>query len=532
MRPRLQVFMVLLTTFAFVFKVNAQTCTGSLGAPVINETFGAGSTYSIGPALDPAITNLRYLADFCGGDDGQYTLLTEMGTSCKGGTWHSISHDHTGDEYGYMMIINATIDPSVFFTYRVDGSKLCPNTTYQFAAWIMNILRPVARTEGFSKPNITFSIEKLDGTVLKRYNTNDIDPADYPTWIQYSMLFTSPADGSDFIVKMANNGAGGAGNDLALDDITFSPCGPLIQTGFGTIGNITEKTSCVNDNLNYTLVAHQDGYSSPDYKWEVDKNDGTGWMDILGATSPTINVNIPNAAAGKYQYRIGVLNKAVSTAEQCRIYSDPLTITVYQRPDVAVSARTSACTGQPVQLRSSGADSYLWKGPNNFTSTESSPVVTYKGSPLNDGVYTLTAILNQCPTFTSTTVKVYEAAAVEPLNDQTICEGSSLQLNAIGTSVTHYKWAPAEGLDHDDIANPVASPLQTTRYTVTVGNDGCADVKPEASITITVLKKPVADAGKPLKYSKGKLLGLKGLPEAITSNTIGHLLITWITRHH
>ena len=504
------VFLVILYC-PFALRLKAQTCTGSLGAPVINETFGAGSSYLPGPELPAGLTDLQYIyGSPCGGEDGQYSLLTEMGSSCKGGTWQAIPHDHTGDPNGYMMIINASKDPSTFFTYKVDGSKLCPNTTYQFASWIMNILRPVPQTVGFSRPNITFSIERVDGTVLKTFSTGDILESDEPNWVQYGTFFTSPSDGSDLIVKMYNSGKGGNGNDLALDDITFSACGPLIQTGFTTIGNIQPKSTCQNDNLNYTLVAQQNGYDNPDYKWQKNWNDGNGWVDITGAKSLSVDVSIPNAGAGKYQYRIGILNKATIGAEQCRIYSDPLTINVYPPPDVGVAANTSACEGQPVQLRSTGADSYLWMGPNNFQSTDNSPVVAQTASLADEGVYTLKATKNNCPFFTSTTVKVYAAPSVQQISDTQVCQGDAVQLTAVGSNVTHYKWEPSTGLDHDDIATPMASPLETTLYTVTVSNDGCVDLKPIAQLTVKVLKKPVADAGKALRMFDGQTVKLNG----------------------
>lgn len=492
-------------------RLKAQVCTGSLGAPVINETFGHSTQYDGGPELPSGETNLHFVpGPGCGGEDGEYSILQRMGSSCKGGTWQTISSDHTGDPYGYMMVINATLQASLFFTYKVDGSKLCPNTTYQFAAWIMNILRPLPQTQGFSRPNITFRIEKTDGTLVKQYDTGDILETDEPTWVQYGTFFTSPNDGSDLIVKMINNGQGGNGNDLALDDITFSPCGPLIQTGFATLGNIEPKSSCEKDNLDYTLVAAQEGYDSPDYKWQVNKNDGSGWTDISGEKSLSYHLVIPNVAPGKYQYRIGVLNKATIGAEQCRIYSDPLTINVYPPPDLVLAESTSACIGQPVQLRASGADTYLWTGPNNFRSEENSPVVTQNGAPSDDGVYNLMVTKNNCPFFTSTTVKVYVAASVQPMADVKVCEGDAVQLSVQSANATHFKWEPAEGLDHDDIANPIASPLVTTHYTVTVSNDGCATLKPTSSLTVTVLKRPVADAGKPLRMFEGQTVKLSG----------------------
>lgn len=494
-----------------VSAARAQICTGSLGAPVVNETFGHGAQYDGGPELPSGETSLHYVAGpGCGGEDGEYSILQRMGSSCKGGTWQAIAQDHTGDPYGYMMVINATLEASLFFTYKVDGSKLCPNTTYQFAAWIMNILRPVPQTQGFSRPNITFRIEKADGTLLKEYNTGDIPESEDPTWVQYGTFFTSPADGSDLIVKMINNGQGGNGNDLALDDITFSPCGPLIQTGFTTLGNIEPKSSCEKDNLDYTLVAAQEGYDNPDYKWQVNKSDGNGWMDIPGEKSLSYHLVIPNAPPGKYQYRIGVLNKAIIGAEQCRIYSDPLTINVYPPPDLVLAENTSACIGQPVQLRASGADTYLWTGPNSFTSTENSPVVTQSADPGYDGVYKLMVTKNNCPFFTSTTVKVFIAASVQPMTDMQVCEGDAVQLSVQSANATHFKWEPADGLDHDDIPNPVARPSATIRYTVTVSNDGCATLKPTSSLMVTVLKRPKADAGNPLRMFEGQTVKLSG----------------------
>jgi gliding motility-associated-like protein len=511
MRPGLSFIIFFITLSAFALKLSAQTCTGSLGTPVINETFGAGTTSGIGPPLDPSFTTLQYFADACGGEDGQYTLLTELKSGCKGGTWEIIGHDHTQDPYGYMMIINAAESPSVFFTYKVKGNVLCPNTTYQFAAWIMNILRKLPQTDGYPKPNITFSIEKTDGTVLKTYKTGDIESTtDANSWIQYGTFFTSPADGSDIVVKMINNGSGGNGNDLALDDITFTPCGPLIQTGFGVIGNNLAQSNCQKDNLDYTLVAQQTGYTDPVYQWQQNKNDGSGWIDIPGETALTYKVKIPNAVAGEYQYRIGVLNKANIGADNCRIFSDPLTINVFPPPDVKLLANTGGCIGRPLQLLASGGDTYVWTGPNNFTSTESSPVITNSSSPADDGLYQVLVTKNNCPIFVSTIVTVYPTPTVDAINDTEICEGGSVQLAVSSKNATHFKWEPSEGLDHDDISNPVASPLKTTKYAVTVSNDGCADVKPVASFTLTVLNKPAANAGKTIKMFEGQTTKLAG----------------------
>lgn len=513
-----------LTFTGIIFSVlcaRAQTCTGSFGAPVVNETFGNG-TAEQGPPLPAGVTTYKYVENACGAEDGEYAIASSMrAPTCKGGTWQAILYDHTyestGDPTGYMMIVNAALDPGVFYTKRVSGSSLCPGTTYEFKAFIMNILRLIPnQTDKFVKPNITFRIEKPDGTPLAPdYNTKDIDALPYPKWLPYSTTFVSPTDGSDVVVKMINNGSGGNGNDLALDDITFSPCGATVQSGFNTIaiapGDKT-KSFCSKDDLNFTLVSKQTGYTNPTYKWQQNINN-QGWTDIPEATDPTLPLNLPQVAAGRYLYHVGVLNGSQTGAESCRIYSDPLSIFVYDYITPVVDKATGACAGSPIQLSATGGlnGSYEWTGPNGYMATGDSPVVTQTADNSFEGVYTVKITTNGCSSFANTKVTVYDAPMLNPIASHPICEGSSIQLVASGTNITHYKWTPSAGLDHDDIANPIASPRVTTNYQVEVYNDGCDNRPSSPQITITVLAKPQANAGENIKMFEGQTAGLKGV---------------------
>ena len=52
------------------------------------------------------------------------------------------------------------------------------------------------------------------------------------------------------------------------------------------------------------------------------------------------------------------------------------------------------------------------------------------------------------------------------------CNGTAAFLNATGG--VSYVWSPATGLNNPNIANPIATPTQTTTYTVTAtSSDGC-----------------------------------------------------------
>ena len=82
------------------------------------------------------------------------------------------------------MLVNASYTPGDFFVTTVSG--LCPNTDYEFAAWIMNVLN-----RSGIKPNVTFSIEAPNGTVLQQFFLQEIflKRSDPPSGS--NMVFTS-----------------------------------------------------------------------------------------------------------------------------------------------------------------------------------------------------------------------------------------------------------------------------------------------------------------------------------------------------
>src|ERR1700761_9215248 len=198
----------------FCLHANAQvSCAGSLGDPVINEDFGSGPVQP----LPSSVTNLRYTTD-CPGDEELYTILSALTpyNNCRRETWHNVLHDHTGNPNGNMMLINASSDPSVFFTQKASG--LCPNTTYFFSAYVLNVLMKSAAVDpSFVEPNIAFSVETTSGQVLATDTTGIIQPTDTAQWNQYGVFFTTPANSGEIVVKMNNLTIGSNGNDLILD---------------------------------------------------------------------------------------------------------------------------------------------------------------------------------------------------------------------------------------------------------------------------------------------------------------------------
>src|SRR4051812_97706 len=126
----------------------AQLCTGSLGDPVIHITFGSGA--NPGPPLAAATTFYTYNTGDCP-NDGSYIIRSTLG--CPG--WYLLNEDHTpGDVNGYFMFVNASYQPGDFYLDTIKG--LCGSTTYEFAAWVMNVLQPNICGGNGIDPNLTF----------------------------------------------------------------------------------------------------------------------------------------------------------------------------------------------------------------------------------------------------------------------------------------------------------------------------------------------------------------------------------------
>jgi len=68
-------------------------------------------------------------------------------------SWHSLTTDHTDDGNGYFMLVNASIQPSAFYVDTVRG--LCGGSTYEFGAWIINVILSSTYNNNAIQPNLT-----------------------------------------------------------------------------------------------------------------------------------------------------------------------------------------------------------------------------------------------------------------------------------------------------------------------------------------------------------------------------------------
>jgi gliding motility-associated-like protein len=283
----------------------AQVCDGNLGENIFEEgDFGEGAANVLqtDPNVAPGYTYTVNPPPF----DGLYTLTNNTGAWVGNfDTWLGIP-DNSPDPQGYMMVVNASFEPGLFYEQEVEG--LCENTLYEFSADVINLIR--TGVDGHIAPNVSFLI---DGVV--NYTTGDIPQSEM--WNTYGFTFVTDPGQTTVILSLQNNAPGGIGNDLAIDNITFRPCGPLAQILPEEVESICEDGQ--PSILTATVTGSQ--YDTPAFQWQESFDGGVTWSDISGANQSTFTHT--DLTSGFYYYRYLLANGSGNLANsKCRVVSN------------------------------------------------------------------------------------------------------------------------------------------------------------------------------------------------------------------
>ncbi|MEI7803680.1 MAG: gliding motility-associated C-terminal domain-containing protein, partial [Bacteroidota bacterium] len=144
-------------------------------------------------------------------------------------------------------------------------------------------------------------------------------------------------------------------------------------------------------------------------------------------------------------------------------------------PTITPSGPTSFCFGGNVTLSGENGLTYSWSTSDTTQSIVVSTSGTYH--------LTVTNPTTSCVNSDSIVVEVFPLPVAYPGNDTIISLGFSYTLNAQQGVI--FSWLPATGLSNSNIYNPIAEPLVTTTYLLTVTDDnGCSN---SSSLLIKVL---------------------------------------------
>ncbi|HEX4958013.1 MAG TPA: LamG-like jellyroll fold domain-containing protein [Lacibacter sp.] len=417
-----------------------QVCSGSLGTPIVNITFGSGSTNpgpQIGTLIPGASTNYNYAAYATGNPpnvifDGDYATVNAVPTN---GAWFAGGTDHTGNPNGYMAFFNSAPTPGEFYRQTISG--LCPGTTYEFSAWVANVINPSV-LPGAILPNITFKIlDPSTSAILGLFNSGDIPMSNSMTWRQYSFLFLSPAATNSVTLVLENNNIGGnaqPGNDLALDDITFRPCGPTVTASPNTTSSCAGQAINLSGNLTGTL-------NNPSFQWQISNDGGNTFSNISGAS--TSNYSLSGLAPGNYKLLLLAAQGANINSPTCRFLSNIIDVTITSPPStIAFNLTQPDCTSAfgtvTVTTPTGTGFEYSINGSNYQTSNQFSNI--------SQGNYSLTVrnSANGCvsvpsPFTVNTPPAIPSAPQISPITQPncTVTTASFTVLSPIGSGLEY-----------------------------------------------------------------------------------------------
>ncbi len=177
---------------------------------------------------------------------------------------------------------------------------------------------------------------------------------------------------------------------------------------------------------------------------------------------------------------------------QCTLH-DSTYIQIDSLPDLALDAipfKDPFCPGDTVSIFSENYDQNAYVGiTHNWTPSSgiiSDPNKFNLVLITQDTItYTRTTQIGACLDSASITLNVDHPADITVTQDKdSICAGEQVQLTASSMPSGDYVWSPMDGLSCSECPNPIATPSNTTTYSVTLKGANCP-----ASETATIVVK-------------------------------------------
>lgn len=199
------------------------------------------------------------------------------------------------------------------------------------------------------------------------------------------------------------------------------------------------------------------------------------WTGPSGGVTPPIN-NVTLADAGTYNVSITDVNGCTTTGST--------NVVINTAPVTTASSSGTICAGATLNLSVSAAGSttYLWAGPNSFSSNVINPSIT-NATVAATGTYSVTiTTASGCTASTTTTATVNPAPNAIASSNSPVCLGGTVSLTSSGG--TTYQWS-GPGNFSSNLQNPTfgnAGASNGGTYTVTVSVGTCS-----ASITTNVV---------------------------------------------
>lgn len=216
-----------------------------------------------------------------------------------------------------------------------------------------------------------------------------------------------------------------------------------------------------------TISLRADGDTSFSYNW-------TPEPDVANPLLP--NTTLTARTSGYYTL--------TASFPGCIDMPDSFYVEVQPVPKVDIGPDKIICSYDTIQLYAAVTPAgypnytYQWRPGTGMTDSTAQMPVFYGDASVPELRVKVSTPLG-CSGSDTMMVTVFAGDFLVASPDTGACPPASIQLLADGA--TSYTWSPSYGLDHDDIANPVASPVSPTQYTVlgakNYGSHTCYDTQ-------------------------------------------------------
>ncbi|WPU92040.1 PKD-like domain-containing protein [Mucilaginibacter sabulilitoris] len=308
----------------------------------------------------------------------------------------------------------------------------------------------------------------------------------------------------------------------------------LVMTVKPEVSITSEPTggACSGASVNYSIKSN---IESAAFTWSREVVTNISNPAVSNQTSSTIDEKLINTST----IPVKVTYNIVPTAFGCTGDAFTYVVTVNPQPAKPVANSNSpVCVGNTIQLRTPtvAKASYMWTGPNGYTSTAQNPDIN-NATTANNGTYNLYVTVNDCTSPAAPAdVKVNELPHADAGPDLTKCiitTAIPLQGSVTGGTNTGIWTAPETGgtflPSSDDLhAQYIPSTQDKAAGTVTLtlsstSKDNCAISTDE--MTINFKPSPATDAGDDrqvcMQDESVKLEGQVFIPGGATWKTSG-----------
>ena len=352
---------------------------------------------------------------------------------------------------------------------------LTPNINNSFTAWMI-----------YSATDVNGPFVLLDS--VKTYSTNT-----------YTHVGANANNQQMHYVVRSRSGCKGIVQNIAKD---------TVSTIF-----VSATTNPTDVSVNWNAISNPNPVgSAAQYRVFREYPLGTGF-NLYQSTASTSLTETFTPCADDVNYRVELVN----ASKGCTSSSNILNYTFkFPDPQTNFSFPNNQCPGTPITFTNlttivGGTVTYSWDfGDGSTVSTQTNPTHTYSAPGTFNVVLTATSGQG-CDSILSQPITITFPNA-DAGTDQSICPGGSAPIGgapttALGNSIS---WSPAAGLSSTTSQNPIASPANTTTYTVTVTDgNGCTNTD---QVDVVVIPFPNANAGGPKSVCIGSSVQIGGVP--------------------